>query len=309
MWLDIVRIVAGLVVLIVAADRLVLSAVRIAKVLSVSSVVIGAVIVGFGTSVPEFAVSAVAAGEGNIELALSNVVASNIANATLVLGIGGLLVALTCRRSVIRREGLLMLGSVLLLAAILARGSISRTDGAILLAGMCVALLLLLRWSKTSDASEMELETIVADPSRIRVEILYGSVAMVATVIASQVLLTGVQNVGREMGLSILFMGLITGVGTSLPELSATIASARRGQTDLILGNVLGSNTFNALGVAGVAAMIGPGSTAAIDLPLLALMVGAAFIAGVFAFTQQRISRVEGMILLAGFGIYVVLSV
>ncbi len=309
MWLDIVRIVAGLVILIVAADRLVLSAVRIAKLLSVSSVVIGAVIVGFGTSVPEFAVSAGAAGSGNIELALSNVVASNIANVTLVLGVGGLLVSLTCRYSVIRREGLLMLGSVVLLAVILARGSISRVEGAILIAAMCGALLLLLRWSKTSDAPETDLEAIVAEPTRFRVEILYGLAALVGTVIASQVLLTGVQNVGREMGLSILFMGLITGVGTSLPELSATIAGARRGETDLILGNVLGSNTFNALGVAGVAAMIGPGSTEAIDLPLLALMVGSALIAGVFAYTQQRLSSFEGVILLAGFAIYVFLSV
>ncbi|MCZ7531933.1 MAG: sodium:calcium antiporter [Acidimicrobiia bacterium] len=309
MWLDIVRIVAGLVILIVAADRLVLSAVRIAKLLSVSSVVIGAVIVGFGTSVPEFAVSAGAAGSGNIELALSNVVASNIANVTLVLGVGGLLVSLTCRYSVIRREGLLMLGSVVLLAVILARGSVSRVEGAILIAAMCGALLLLLRWSKTSDAPETDLEAIVAEPTRFRVEILYGLAALVGTVIASQVLLTGVQNVGREMGLSILFMGLITGVGTSLPELSATIAGARRGETDLILGNVLGSNTFNALGVAGVAAMIGPGSTEAIDLPLLALMVGSALIAGVFAYTQQRLSSFEGVILLAGFAIYVFLSV
>jgi len=125
MWLDIVRIVAGLVILIVAADRLVLSAVRIAKVLSVSSVVIGAVIVGFGTSIPELAVSSVAAGQGNIDLALSNVVASNIANVTLVLGVGGLLVALACRHSVIRREGLLMLFSVTLLAVLLLGGSIS----------------------------------------------------------------------------------------------------------------------------------------------------------------------------------------
>ncbi|KAA3638096.1 MAG: sodium:calcium antiporter [Armatimonadetes bacterium] len=309
MWLDIVRIVAGLVILIVAADRLVLSAVRIAKVLSVSSVVIGAVIVGFGTSVPEFAVSAVAAGDGNIELALSNVVASNIANVTLVLGVGGLLVALTCRYRVIQREGLLMLGSVLLLAVILFSGSISRIGGAILLAAMGGALLLLLRWSKTSDAPESELEAIVAEPSRVRVEVLYGVAALVATVIASQVLLTGVQNVGREIGLSVLFMGLITGVGTSLPELSATIASARRGETDLILGNVLGSNTFNSLGVAGLAAMIGPGSTEAIGLPLIALMVGSALVAGVFAFTQQKISRVEGLALLAGFGVYVFLSI
>jgi cation:H+ antiporter len=308
MIVDILRILAGLVILIVAADRLVVSAVRVAKVLNVSAVVIGAVIVGFGTSVPEFAVSAVAASRGEIALAMTNVVASNIVNVTLVLGVGGVLIALSARRSILRREGLLMLGSVVLFGMMLLGGSVGRVEGVILLVGLAVALLLLLRWSKTSDDSEVDPGGDDTATVRLRVEVLYGLAALVATVVASQVLLQGVVSIGDEMGLSVVFMGLITGVGTSLPELSAAVAGARRGQTDLILGNVLGSNTFNSLGVAGLAAIIGPGSTSEIGLPAIIVMVGAAVIAGVFAYTRQVITKVEAVVLLSVFVGYAILS-
>lgn len=309
MWLDILRIVAGLVILIVAADRLVLSAARIAKVLNVSAVVIGAVIVGFGTSLPEFTVSALAAGQGDIELALVNVIASTITNVTLVLGVGGLLVALPCHRSVIRHEGFLMMGVSVLLAGMILGGSITRIQGAVLLVSMGAALLLMLRWSKSSKAAEPVLDDLDTPRSRVGVELLLGLVALVVTVLASRVLLTGVTNVGTELGLSVAFKGLIVGVGTSLPELSAAIASARRRETDLILGNVLGSNIFNGLAVAGVATMIGPGSTEAIGAPLVSLMIAAAFLAGVFAYTQRRITRIESAVLVLIFGVYAVLSV
>lgn len=308
MVLDIVSIVAGLVILIVAADRLVIAAVRIAKVLNISSVIIGAVIVGFGTSVPEFAVSAVAATEGKIDLAVSNVVGSNIANLTLVLGVAGVIVLLRCAHSVIQREGLLMLGSVALLALALVDGSMSRWEGVGLSLAMVASILLLIRWSRDSGMPESELPGIDATDVSIGRESLLGFAALIATVIASQVLLFGVEGVGEQLGLSVVFMGLITGVGTSLPELSAAVASARRGETDLILGNVLGSNTFNSLGVAGLAAVIGPGSTDALGLWLVAMMVVVAVVAGIFAYTRQRISRVEGILLLAAFVGYVVLS-
>lgn len=309
MLIDIVRIVAGLVILIVAADRLVLSAARVAKVLNVSAVVIGAVIVGFGTSLPELTVSALAAGQGDIELALVNVIASNITNVTLVLGVGGLLVALPCHRSVIRREGFLMMGVSVLLAVMILGGSITRIEGAVLLVTMGVALVLMLRWSKSSEAPDPALEDLDTPRTRVGVELLLGLVALVVTVVASQVLLTGVTNVGTELGLGVAFKGLIVGVGTSLPELSAAIASARRRETDLILGNVLGSNILNALAVAGLATMIGPGPTGAIGAPLVSLMLASAFLAGIFAYTQRRITRVESAVLVIIFAVYAVLSV
>lgn len=307
--LDIVRVIAGLVILIIAADRLVISAVRIAKILEISPVIIGAVIVGFGTSVPEFVVSAISAGQGNLELAISNVTASNISNMTLVLGVGAMVAVLSAKRRVIKREGVMTLIAVSMLGGLLLTGSLSRWAGVFLLVAMAVAIALLVTWSiRDENGAEADLEAIEADESRLGVEAIYGVAAMIATIVAGQVLLTGVEGIGEEVGLSVVFMGLITGVGTSLPELSAAVAGARRGQADIVLGNVLGSNTFNSLGVAGLAAVIGPGSTGAIDLPIIALMIGSAVLAGIFAATGQRLNRFEGIALVLIFAGYAVAS-
>lgn len=309
MAIDILRVVAGLVILIVAADRLVLSAVRIAKTLNISTVIIGAVIVGFGTSVPEFVVSAVASAQGNLDLALSNVVASNTANITLVLGTAAVIAAVSTRHEVIKREGVLMLAAVVALSAILLRGSVTRIEGSILIVGMVVAIWLLVRWGKQSkNRTEGELDDIETDPDRLWIEVIYGAAALAATVVAGQQLLVGVEGIGVAMGLSVVFMGLITGVGTSLPELSAAVAASRRGQSDLVLGNVLGSNLFNSLGVAGLAIVVSPGTLSSFSPLLVVVMVSAAIFAGVFAATSQRVTRVEGVVLVAIFVGYVVLS-
>jgi cation:H+ antiporter len=307
--IDILRVVAGLVILIVAADRLVLSAVRIAKVFNVSVVVIGAVVVGFGTSVPEFVVSAIAASKGQTGLAMSNVVASNTANLTLVLGSAAFMAVLVTRKQIVRREGLVMLGSVAALAAVLVDRRVSVAEGMLLLAGLIIAVWLLVRWTRNGDADAGDaIEDIVANPERVWIEVLYGIVALAATVVAGQQLLIGVVSIGEGLGLSVVFMGFITGVGTSLPELSAALAGARRNASDLVLGNVLGSNIFNSLGVAGMAAILGPGVVEGVPPILIGIMMLAAIFAGVFAYTSQRISRFEGGVLLGTFLLYMVLA-
>lgn len=312
MLVDIIRVVAGLIVLIVAADRLVLSAVRIAKAMQISVVIIGAVIVGFGTSIPEFVVSGLAATEGNLSLAISNVVASNTANLTLVLGSAALLTPIITEHRVIRREGLLMLGSVMLLAVVVIGGETSRLQGAALAGAMLVAVYLLARWTK-EDPEGAGTEVADIDDGetgeiRVGAEAIFGVLALVATIVAGQQLLVGVESIGNELGFSVVVMGLITGVGTSLPELSAAAAGARRGHSDLVLGNVLGSNVFNSLGVAGVAILIGPGLIEGETLILISIMIGAAAIAGVFAFTRQKLSRLEGFLLLVVFVVYALAS-
>ncbi len=309
MGVDILRIIVGLVILIVAADRLVLSAVRIAKTFRISVVIIGAVIVGFGTSVPEFVVSSIAASNGQTGLAMSNVVASNTANLTLVLGAAALFAVLTTKQAVVKREGMLMLGSVVALAGVLIDGQVSVVEGVFLAVGMAGSIWLLAYWAKNgNDDSPEDFADVVADPERVWIEIIYGLVALLATVIAGHQLLLGVVSIGDTIGLSVVFMGLITGVGTSLPELSAALAGARRGASDLVLGNVLGSNVFNSLGVAGLAAILGPGTVDGVPTVLLGLMILAAVFAGVFAYTSQRITRLEGVALLGTFLFYSYLS-
>jgi cation:H+ antiporter len=307
--IDILRLVVGLIVLIVAADRLVISAVRVARLLNVSVVIIGAVIVGFGTSIPEFVVSGLAASQGNTSLAMSNVVASNTANVGVVLGLSALVATVSTKHRVIRREGLLMFVSVAVLAVMLAGGYAGRLEGVALVGGMVLALGLLVRWSRDDPEAVVEdLEDIDSDGRGVAVEVIYGVLALAATVVAGQQLLLGVEGIGRELGFSIVFMGMITGVGTSLPELSAALAGARRGHSDLVLGNVLGSNIFNSLGVAGVAAIIGPGSLIGVSWILIGLMLTVAAIAGIFAFTGQVITRIEGLVLISMFVLYVLAS-
>jgi len=200
-----------------------------------------------------------------------------------------------------------MMVAVSAFAVVLIPLSVSRIEGILLLIGMVVAIVLLIRWAR-SDASELPDETyeVEVDPDRVWLEALYGFLAMAATVAAGYQLLLGVEGVGERLGLSVVFMGLITGVGTSLPELSAAVAAARRKQSDLVLGNVLGSNVFNSLGVAGLAIVVGPGALLFLNPWLIGLMVGSAIFAGVFAFTGQRITRWEGLVLV---GIFVVFSV
>lgn len=309
---DILRLIAGLIILIVAADRLVVSAVRIARIANVSVVIIGAVIVGFGTSVPEFVVTGLAASQGNVSLGMSNVVASNTANVGLVLGLSAALAGVGVARAIIRREGVLMLIAVTALALVLAGGYASRVEGVLLIIGMVVAIYLLIRWSRADTAAaENELEDFEdgeVDPSRLWVEAIYGAAALAATIVAGQQLLIGVENIGEELGFSILIMGAITGVGTSLPELSAALAGARRGHSDLVLGNVLGSNVFNSLGVAGLAAVIGPGEITGVPPLLLGIMVVVATVGGVFSYTRSNISRTEGVILMGIFVAYIAAS-
>jgi cation:H+ antiporter len=329
---DILRAVAGLAVLVFAADRLVRSAIRVSRAFGLSTVLIGAVVVGFGTSIPEFVVSVLASVEGELELAISNVVSSNTANVTLVLGVAALVTPLAARRRIVRREGALMFAAVVALAAALANGYLGMVEGFILGALLIGAIALMVRWSNEDpdaligqfddgdakaasfDRVEPEESEEDEDPGRdswrrsVGKEILIGIAALVITLIAADSLLDGVVGVGERLGWSVVVLGLVTGVGTSLPELAAGIAGARHGHPDLVIGNVVGSNVFNSLGVAGLAAIVGPGSVAGITTALIFIMVAAAFVAGAFAFTGHRISRIEGGVLLTGFVLYVVFA-
>jgi cation:H+ antiporter len=321
MLIDIIKIIVGLVALILAADRLVKSAVRISRAFGVSIVLIGAVIVGFGTSIPEFVVSALASLEGQLDLAVSNVVSSNTANVTLVLGASARFYPLTSRWRILRREGALMFASVVALTAMLAGGSLNLWEGITLAALLVGAVLLMIRWSNDDPESVLAQLDDLGEPvpeddavdfaswrSLVGKEILIGIIALVVTVVAADFLLDGVVGVGERFGLSAVVLGLITGVGTSLPELAAGISAARHREPELVLGNVLGSNVFNSLGVVGLATILGPGFTGGITVPLLAVMVGSALLAGIFAFTGQRVNRFEGAVLLAGFLAYAVFA-
>ena len=292
-------VVGGLVVLVVASDRVVVSAVRISLRLGVSAILVGALIVGLGTSIPELLVSSIAAVDGRRDVAAATVVGSNAANATLVLGAAAVLAPVGAAQLLLRRENPLMLVSVAALAIVLVDQQVSRAEAIGLLVGLVVALALLIRWSQTDPVDFGEEEDAVESP--IALEFLYGILAIVATVVGAKFLLDGALDIGERLAWPSTFLGLMLGVGTSLPELATALAAARRDESDLVVGNVIGSNIFNSLAVAGAAGAVGPGLLGDFDRAALVGMAAAVGLAAVSLATGRRISRSEGLVLLAVF--------
>lgn len=297
----------GLVMLTFAADAFVQGAARLAAEYQVSPVVIGAVVIGFGTSAPEMVVSGLASGQGNQDIAIGNIIGSNVANLTLVLGVASLLVLLRMSSQTVQREAPLAVGSVVLFA-VLVQGGLERWEGIVLAVALAAALSWLL--SDLRSGSEVELvgevrEFIDADwgvdPSQ---EIGRTVLGLIGTLVGAQLTVYGAVGVADELGLAEGFVGLtLVAMGTSLPELVTVVAAARRGEDELVLGNLLGSNIFNSLAVGSIAALVGPGP---LDDPGLTgwpvvMMVLTAVVACVFMITDRTVARREGIILLVGY--------
>ena len=309
----IIALVAGLAILILSSDRLVVSAVRLSRAWGVSAVLVGAVVVGFGTSLPEMLVSALASLNGELDVAFANIVGSNIANVTLVLGAAALAAPIVAWLTLLRREGVLMLSGLVLLTAFAIDLRIDRFEGIVLLLAVFGAMYLLIYWSRADASAEAavgaEVEDLVGElvyPWWIELGI--GILTLGLTVAGANLLLTGALSIAEEVGLSDTFLGLILGVGTSLPELATALASTRRGQTDLVVGNVLGSNLFNSLAVAGIAGTIAPGALASDFRWTLWFMIGSSVVAAVFALSGRRIVRQEALLLLVIFISFAALS-
>ena len=311
--LAIAAVGVGLTLLMLASDRLVVSAVRISQAIGVSAILIGALVVGLGTSLPELLVSVLASFEDRIDVAMANVVGSNIANVSLVLGVAAIVAPVTASTLTLRREGVLMVAALLGLTGVLWDGVVEVWEGGLLLAGLVIALYLLVRWSMydaaTEAAASAEIEELV-ERSRgpLVLEVVIGFGALVVTILAANFLLEGALTIGLEVGLSDAFLGVMLGVGTSLPELATAIAAIRRHESDLVVGNVLGSNIFNSLAVAGAAGAAGGGILQDLDRPMLLIMLAAAVTAGVFARTGRTLTRIEGIGLVAAFVVLIVVS-
>lgn len=324
--MDIVLLILGLVILGKGADVFVLAAARLAVTLRLSAVVVGAVVVGFGTGAPELLVSSVAAARGSLDIAAGNIVGSNLANLTLVLGVAGLIARPDTVPRVVRREAPLCFTAVVLFALLL-QGGLSRWEGAVLLGSLAVAVVLMLRATEAApdldgekdDESAMtafvkELEDFVegADEEDLgdvaatsaRPDVVRVTLGLIATVTGAQLLVAGAQGIATDAGLSGGFVGLtIVALGTSLPELVTAVQSARRNETALLAGSVLGSNVFNSTAVAGAAAVIGPATITDAGLTVVAAtsMVGVAALAWLFLGLDGRLRRWEGGVLL---GVY-----
>jgi cation:H+ antiporter len=268
-----------------------------------------------GTSAPEFLVSLVAAAGGGLDLAVGNVIGSNVANLSLVLGATALAAPMAGHNRTLRREGFLMLGGVVLLAGLTWNQSLTTTEGIILAVAMVAAALVLVRWARQDEEGTgtvtAELDEMTFDSGRTnpRFEIIVGVVALAATLGGAEMLVRGAQTVANELDLSEAFIGLtLVALGTSLPELATALAAARRRENDLLVGNLLGSNLFNSLAVAGGAAVLGGGALSSGFGTGLLFMVGVAAFAGILTATGNKLVRWEGFALLAVYVAFVATS-
>jgi cation:H+ antiporter len=302
-------ILAGLALLVWSADRFVEGSAAAAGHIGMPPLLIGMVVVGFGTSAPEMVVSALAATQGNPGLALGNAYGSNITNIALILGITAVIAPIAVRSQVMRKE-LPILALVTLAAAwLLFDGELSRLDAA----GLLVLFALLLGWSiwsgirKTNDtfATDVDAE-LTAHAMPIRKAAVWLLVGLVLLIISSRILVWGAVDLATRFGVSDLVIGLtIVAIGTSLPELASSIIAARKGEHDLALGNILGSNLFNTLAVVGIAGSIAPMAVAdevlMRDIPVMVGLTLALFVLGYGFRGPGRINRLEGGGLLAVF--------
>lgn len=311
MILAIVAVIVGLAVLVWSADKFVDGAVGVAEFCGMSTLLIGMVIVGFGTSAPELTVSAISAAQGNPELALGNAYGSNIANIALILGATALISPILMQRSVLRGDLPILLAVSVLSIILVWDGSVARWNGILLLAVFAAAMAYSIRRElRKAKLEKSESQSGNADSAEAKKVSLGKSVfwlvlGLVLLVVSSRALVWGAVEIARTLGVSDLLIGLtIVAVGTSLPELASSIAAARRGENDLALGNIIGSNLFNTLAVVGLAAIISPmdeieKAVTYRDMPLMIALTVALIVLGFRRKGDGRLNRIAGAILLA----------
>lgn len=308
MLLNILAILAGFAVLVWGADRFITGAAALANNLGVSPLMIGLTIVGFGTSAPEVLVSSIAAIDGNPGLAIGNAIGSNIANIGLILGITALITPLSVHSGVLQREYPLLLAISLITLALMWDGTLARIDGVALIVLLFGILGWMVRSAKTEGSDPIAGEFDAEIPHDIATSRAIGwlVIGLLALLLSSRALVWGAASLASSLGISDVVIGLtIVAIGTSLPELAATIASALKGEHDIAIGNVVGSNLYNLLAVLSLPGLIAPGpflpEVLYRDQPTMIGLTVALFLMGYGSGNRGRINRLEGLILLAVF--------
>ncbi|MBA4288992.1 MAG: sodium:calcium antiporter [Pseudomonas sp.] len=316
-----VYLIAGLVLLVAGAEVLVRGAAKLAAQFGIPPLIIGLTVVAFGTSAPETAVSVQAAINGSGDLAIGNVIGSNIANVLLILGLTALVAPLIVSRQLIRLDVPIMIGASLLTFGLAWDGSLSKLDGAILFTGVVVYTLFLIissRKDKGGEDDEFAKEFGLDEPVKpyawaINLGLIIAGLVLLVT--GSNFLVDSAVTMARALGISELVIGLtVVAIGTSLPELATSIMAAIKGERDIAVGNIVGSNIFNLLCVLGLASMISPeaikvaANALAFDFPV---MIAVAVACLPIFFAGYRINRWEGLLFLAyyvAYTVYLVLS-
>lgn len=309
--MDILMILGGLVLLFFGGEGLIKGAVSLARNFGLSKLLVSAVVVGFGTSMPEMTVSVGAALKQASDIAIGNVVGSNIANILLIVGLATIFCPIFVTGNAVKRDAFIMLGASIILCGLALIGNISFIAGLLMFA----ALIAYIIWSYAQDKKtgaqtaahikediegEKQLSPLIAS--------VYAIGGLALLIGGAYILVEGAVAIAREFGLSEAVIGLtIVAVGTSLPELATAVVAAYRKHSDVIIGNILGSNIFNILAILGVTAMISPISIGAqIANTDVWIMLGVALFLSIYLLRGATIGRISGIAMLAAYSLYTV---
>ena len=312
MLLALSKLILGLVLLVGGAEFLTKACIRIAQGLGINPLVIGLTIVAFGTSAPELSVSVIAAFNGQPDIAIGNIVGSNIANLGLILGFGALIAPLAIPRRILKVEIPFLLLSVAALAVAAWRHELGRVFGVLFLAGFSAYLYYLYLKKKSFTEPYLEDQEEPArqiSPVRLVIQLLIVAASFVALICGSKLLVSGAVFMAHYLNCPELIIGLtVTAIGTSLPELATTFSAARRGHGALVIGNVLGSNLANVYGVLGLTGIIHPipinNEVMVRDIPVMTFLT---LVLVPIMKTGKRVTRLEGVLLLAAYFSYICL--
>jgi len=306
MLLFIVAILIGFVVLVWAADRFTDGASELAQIFGVSQLVIGLTVVAIGSSAPEIMVSFNAALVGAMNLAVGNAIGSNITNVALVLGVTAIAVPISFNRKVIQGSVSILLGAMVAVGLMFMDGNLDFIEGVILIAALVGYSLWLIKSARGGSSDEGEQ---AGERPDMRRALMWVGIGGLLLPLSARLLVWGASGVARDLGVSELIIGLtIVALGTSLPELAASVAGALKGEHEMVVGNIIGSNVFNLMAVLGVPGLISPGAVAADvltrDLPV---MVGVVILLIFLMFLgrkNQQLGRISGFVLLCSYLAY-----
>jgi len=304
--LSILTLLGGIIVLTIAADTAADAAEDVSTQLGISPVTVGALVVGLGTSLPEMVVSGIAAAQREtIDLAASNIIGSNLANLTLALGIAALITHLTAPREIFIREGGIMLAATALFGGFALTGRLEQWHGIALLIVMIGAAIMIALNGQTETTSKI----VHIDRRKVSQAFITALIALICVVIGAQLLVSGAVDIAEELGASEALIGLtIVSIGTSLPEIATAVAAARRGSVELIIGNVFGSNIFNALAVGGVAGILGTGEIVETTNTSLWIMIGVSAIVLTVGLLGRGYGRSAGISLLLAYPVILIFA-
>lgn len=298
MWAQVLLLIAGIVVVLKSADWLTNGAVGLATKLGISQIVIGLTIVAIGTSMPEFFVSIVSAIKGTPDLAVGNIVGSNIFNVLLIVGVAATVAPITIQRATVRRDIPIATIAAIMLAIMMLDDTISRMDALILFIAFIAFVWITLRDSK-KNSHENDSSKEATGTGKSIFLILIG---LAGLVLGSNVFVDNASSLAHGWGISDAVIGLtIVAGGTSLPELATSAVAARKGDSGIAIGNVLGSNVFNILMILGLTGLISPMHIRGITYIDMAVMIISMAFFWLFSFTKLRIERWEGCVLIACF--------